>query len=67
VRGILGKIRNSAGQFVNPAGDRALGWSTHYVVVKDGMVYDAITGPNGMSASAYKQLWEYGDVIDFGF
>jgi hypothetical protein len=66
-RGILGRIRNSAGRFVNPAGDRALGWSEHHVVVKDGMVYDALTGPNGMATSAYKQLWEYGDVINFGF
>jgi RHS repeat-associated protein len=63
----LGKVRNSAGEFVNPAGDLALGWRNHHVVLKDGMVYDAFTGPNGMAASAYKKLWEYGDVLNFGF
>jgi hypothetical protein len=36
-------------------------------MIKDGIVYDALTGPNGMAASAYKQLWEYGDAINFGF
>jgi hypothetical protein len=60
-------VRNSAGEFVNPAGDLAYGWSRHYVVLKDGKVYDALTGPNGMDASAYKQLWEYSDAINFGF
>ncbi|WP_437948975.1 FG-GAP-like repeat-containing protein [Sorangium sp. So ce296] len=63
----LGRVRNSGGTLVNPAGDKAPGWSNHHVVVKDGVVYDALTGPNGMVASAYKQLWEYGDVLNFGF
>jgi hypothetical protein len=63
----LGRVRNSAGELVNPAGNLARGWSDHYVVVKDGKVYDALTGPNGMTTSGYKQLWEYGDVLDFGF
>ncbi|AUX43999.1 uncharacterized protein SOCE26_054560 [Sorangium cellulosum] len=31
------------------------------------MVYDALTGPQGMTTSAYKQLWEFGDVLNFGF
>jgi RHS repeat-associated protein len=63
----LGRVMNSAGKFVNPAGDRALGWNFHQVVVKDGKVYDALTGPNGLATSLYKQLWEFGDVLDFGF
>jgi hypothetical protein len=63
----LGSVRNSAGEFVNPAGNLAPGWRNHHVVVKDGRVYDALTGPNGMDASAYKQLWEYRDVLNFGF
>jgi hypothetical protein len=37
------------------------------VVVKDGMVYDALTGPTGMAISAYKQRWEYADALTFGF
>lgn len=63
----LGGVRNSAGKFVNPAGSSAPGWSSHTVVVKDGIVYDALTGPSGMPASAYKQLWQYADAIRFGF
>jgi len=63
----LGRVRNAAGELVNPAGNKALGWNNHHVVVKDGMVYDALTGPNGMATSAYKQLWEYADVLNFGF
>ena len=63
----LGRMRNAAGELVNPAGDKALGWANHHVVVKGGMVYDAITGPNGMAASTYKQLWEYADALNFGF
>ncbi|MCK6501990.1 hypothetical protein L6R53_01060 [Myxococcota bacterium] len=42
-------------------------WATHEVVVKDGTVYDALTGPGGMAADAYKAQWEFADVIDFGF
>jgi RHS repeat-associated protein len=63
----LGRVRDSAGEFVNPAGPKAGGWSNHHVVVKDGRVYDALTGPNGMSTTAYKQMWEFGDVLNFGF
>jgi RHS repeat-associated protein len=63
----LGRVRNSAGKYVNPAGTRAPGWSEHHVVVKDGKVYDALTGPGGMETSAYKGLWEYADVLKFGF
>lgn len=42
-------------------------WATHDVVLKDGMVYDALTGPEGLPTDAYKALWEYSDVINFGF
>lgn len=52
---------------MNPAGYKAPGWSSHQVVLKDGMVYDALTGPNGMPASTYKQMWEYRDILNFGF
>ena len=63
----LGQVRNSAGQFVNPAGEKALGWSVHHVVLKDGIVYDALTGPEGMVASAYKALWQDAAALNFGF
>jgi hypothetical protein len=57
---VLGGVRNSAGQFVNPAGESARGWFTHTFVVKEGKVYDALTGPEGLTTEAYKKLWEFG-------
>ena len=52
---------------LGPRGGTSTGWSHHDVVVKDGMVYDALTGPGGMASDAYKAQWGYADVIDFGF
>ncbi|EEE6745565.1 hypothetical protein CBJ05_004756 [Salmonella enterica subsp. enterica serovar Westhampton] len=52
----LGKYRGT-----NP------GWAYHEVVVKDGRVYDAFTGSDGLPLQEYKQLWQYPDAIDFGF
>lgn len=43
------------------------GWYWHKVVVNDGRVYDAFTGGEGATIDEYKSLWEYPDVIDFGF
>lgn len=63
----LGGVRNAVGNFVNPAGSKAAGWSSHTVVVKGGRVYDALTGPQGMPVAEYKALWEYGDALLFGF
>ncbi|MDA1055684.1 MAG: polymorphic toxin-type HINT domain-containing protein [Planctomycetota bacterium] len=48
-------------------GGQRTDWFYHEVVVKDGRVYDALTGPNGLPIDEFKRLWEYGDVIDFGF
>jgi hypothetical protein len=42
-------------------------WFHHTVVVKDGKVYDEFTGSSGISVKEWKQLWKYGDSIDFGF
>ena len=44
-----------------------LGWGHHEIVVKDGRVYDAFTGHQGMATDEYKSLWEYADAINFGF
>jgi hypothetical protein len=63
----LGRVRNSAGNFINPAGEAAYGWDVHEVVVKNGRVYDAFTGPSGLSVEQYKSLWENADAILFGF
>ena len=62
----LGFVRNSKGHFVNPAAD-ADGWFYHKVVVRDGRVYDVMTGPAGMPAAEYKALWLHADKINFGF
>lgn len=43
------------------------GWSYHDVVVSNGRVYDAFTGPGGASISDYKALWQYPNAIKFGF
>ncbi len=43
------------------------GWSHHEVVVKDGRVFDATTGHEGLPISDYKKLWQYADEINFGF
>ncbi|MBL8892021.1 MAG: hypothetical protein JNL67_18745, partial [Planctomycetaceae bacterium] len=52
---------------LGPRSGMPTNWAHHEVVVKDGIVYDALTGPNGLSIADYKELWEYADDIDFGF
>lgn len=65
---LLGGVREiDGGPFKNPAENLREGWFNHNVVVKDGKVYDMLTGPAGQSISAYKARWEFADVIDFGF
>src|SRR5262245_4385515 len=34
------------------------GWAYHEVVVKDGRVYDAFTGHQGLPIAEYKALWD---------
>jgi hypothetical protein len=36
-------------------------------VVRDGRVYDAFTGHEGVPIEEYKALWENWDAINFGF
>lgn len=51
-----------------PAADLASrlgGWAHHTVVVKDGRVWDQFV--SAMPIDDFKALWEFGDVIDFGF
>lgn len=38
----------------------------HTVVVRDGNVYDQ-WNPNGIGIEDYKNLWDYGDDMNFGF
>jgi hypothetical protein len=42
-------------------------WTNHFVVVKDQLVFDLLTGASGQAPDAYKQRWEYADAINFGF
>ncbi|MEU5869739.1 RHS repeat-associated core domain-containing protein [Nonomuraea sp. NPDC047529] len=42
-------------------------WNNHWVVEKDGRIYDGTTGPNGLDKETYKKQWEYHGDIDFGF
>lgn len=65
---VLGPVRDEVGSpFKNPAGDGALGWYYHRVVVKNGRVYDLLTGPAGELIETYKKRWQDLDLIDFGF
>lgn len=44
-----------------------MGWWTHTVVLRAGMVFDEITGPRGMTVDAYRALWHDSEYIRFGF
>lgn len=41
------------------------GWTGHVAVVKDGMVFDAMTGPEGMPIEDYQNMFKYRDVLGF--
>lgn len=53
--------------FLGPRGGIDTHWYHHEVVIKDGRVYDALTGVNGLPIAEFKNLWSYKDVINFGF
>jgi hypothetical protein len=53
--------------FLGPYRGHNPAWAYHEVVVKEGRVYDAFTGHEGLPIAEYKALWEYGDAIKFGF
>jgi RHS repeat-associated protein len=55
------------GRFLGPRNGKWTDWQYHEVVVKDGRVYDTMTGPEGVEIDEFKQQWEYADDIDFGF
>ena len=50
---------------VNYSGGTVIGWDNHVVVIKDGIVYDGLTGSNGMPFETYKKMFEYWDVLKF--
>jgi RHS repeat-associated protein len=56
---------NALGKITTPDGQEITSWIYHRAVQKDGKVYDAITGPNGMTVDAYKGMFEHGDYLNF--
>jgi hypothetical protein len=42
-------------------------WSYHEVVVRDGRVFDAFTGHQGLPIDEYKALWDQQATLRFGF
>jgi hypothetical protein len=45
-------------------------WNCHYVVVKNGKVYDSFGPADGLPIDDYKDLWgtqQDQDLVDFGF
>ena len=50
---------------VNYSGGTVIGWNNHVVVIKDDIVYDGLTGSNGMPFETYKKMFEYWDVLKF--
>ncbi len=45
----------------------ATDWDFHEAVVKNGLMYDAMTCPSGSTIREYKEIWEYASDIQFGF
>lgn len=41
------------------------GWFHHVAVVKDGIVYDGMTGSSVIALDKYKSMFEYSDMINF--
>jgi hypothetical protein len=45
------------------SGERIEGWTEHFAVRKGGMIFDRITGPNGLSIQDYKNLFKYSESL----
>jgi hypothetical protein len=57
------------GEVSYPAGKHGMqqisSWGYHVAVIKEGMVYDAMTGSKGMHLADYKQLFTHNEAINF--
>ncbi|WP_222593224.1 Hint domain-containing protein, partial [Cellulomonas composti] len=60
--GFLGPYR-PGGPGTTEVGER---WGHHTVVVRDGNVFDQYH-PSGVGVEDFKRMFDYGDMIDFGF
>ncbi|PSL45301.1 hypothetical protein CLV51_1043 [Chitinophaga niastensis] len=58
------KFGNQLGP-VNYAAGAGPAWYRHVAVLKEGMVYDMMTGSEGMDLNKYKQMFEYADDLLF--
>jgi RHS repeat-associated protein len=62
------QITPTEGKFLGPVNyseGSINGWSYHVAVIKDGKVFDAMTGSSGMDLSKYKAMFEYSDALKF--
>jgi hypothetical protein len=60
----IGNVRDIGDTVLkNPAGELARGWYHHHVVVADGHVFNALTGPAGQTIAEYAARWEYPGFI----
>jgi len=50
---------------VNYSGGTITEWRFHEAVIKDGIVYDGLTGSNGMPEEIYQQMFEYWVFLHF--
>ncbi|WP_185287472.1 hypothetical protein [Chryseobacterium lactis] len=50
---------------VKHGSEKISGWFYHKAVKVGDVVFDRITGPNGMHINDYKKLFEYGDDLIF--
>ncbi len=65
--GEIHTIKPKTGGFLGPVKGEVPTWRSHDVVVKNGRVYDDMTGPSGVPIDEYKKFFEYWSDILFGF
>ena len=62
------QITNPRGLQLGPikyGGGSVDSWYHHVAVIKDGMVYDGLTGSGGLPLNKYKSMFEYADALKF--
>jgi hypothetical protein len=62
------QITPKFGRYLGPvkyAGMEGPSWGHHVAVIKEGVVYDMMTGAEGLPLNTYKQIFEYADDLNF--
>ena len=67
IGGTIHRLKPKRAGYLGPRDRWETGWPYHDVNVKNGLVYDVLTGIEGMPIAEFKNLWDYADEIDFGF